>query len=149
MKRKPRGITIEVGGTDENFLLSTYVSRIFSRTKGSESPDAAANMFASNPFETIIKLAELSYNNYPGNESLDEREICYLLDEMEAEEIEIPYIIKGIKKKGDLIEYLAGTSTVSKWEYLQHEILRNCFPKPRREKNLNGEAATKKVTASP
>ena len=91
MKRTPRHITIEVGGVEEKFLLSTYVSRVFTREKGSDTPDGVSGAFKSNPLESIIRLAEISYNNYPGNDKLTGLEFCTLLDEMDEETIEAPY----------------------------------------------------------
>ncbi len=143
MKRKPRGIEIEVNGEPEMFLLSTFVTRSFANSVGSKSPDEAAKAFSANPLETMIKMAEISYNEYPGNEKLDEREICYLLDEMELEDIDVPYVRVNVPEAdGGGFDYEPGQSTISKWEYLQHEIVKACFPRPRRIKNPNG-----KVTA--
>ena len=125
MKRKPRQIIVNVEGQEEHFLLSTYVSRVFSRNVGSKNPDEAAIAYGANPLETVISMAQIAYNEHPENQGnkLDDQDICFLIDAMELEDCEY---------EGEI---------VSKWEMLQKEIFKASFPKPRRilDPNANGE----------
>lgn len=151
MKRTPKHVIIEVEGTKEYFLTSIYVARVFSKDIGGNSPDDLGEAFSKQPLESIMRLSEISYNNYPGNDQLNEMEFSTLVDVMATEEMEVPYekveFDTGEKdEEGNPImdvSYEKGKSTITKWQYLQDELLRNCFPKPKRVKNPNGVASPK------
>ena len=122
MKRKPREIIVELGGEKEYFIASTYVSRVFSAQAKSDNPDEAAQAYGRNPLETIIKLTQIAYNEHPNNveSPLDDKEICYLIDEISEE----------LDENG-----------ASLWDWFQEELTSKIFPGNRKVKNQNGEAA--------